>query len=322
MVADLGSPAGVALVREVLDGADLVGDGLGPGGLERLGLWPPPSTVRALVRFHTDGGEDTEPELVAAARGGLLALTGEPQRPPVPFGVPLVGQLAGAFGALQATAALLADPLAPAESSGLRLATVQPVTTKPREESPLVIYCPPSGGAFRVTEWAVPAAAALGRIRLREGNTPSTTAPLGVYASADGSYVALVGGVDANFKRLTRAMQRPDLANEERFATARARVRHVGEIDAIVAAWVGSHDAVEIERRCIASGVPASRVMRPDEMMRTPHFLARPDFVAVDDPTIGRHLQAAPHPRFEGVVTRPQPAPRLGEHERADRPDA
>lgn len=302
VTCNLTHPEGKALALRLLEGATIVGECLGPGQLDALALeLEVIRGPRAVVRFSGRGHIGPEapqeaPELVALALSGLLALTGQPHRPPVPFGVRLAEQLAGVSGASAALAALLDQ-------------------SPDHEGRPIVIDLATHAAALRLTEWTVAAYDKLGIERRREGNRPSTVAPLDVYVTADGEHVAIVGGSDANFARLVKAMDREDLLSDERYATAAARVAHGDEINDRVAEWVAAHRTDDVERRCLACGAPFGRVAGPAEILANAHLAARGDLVTIDDPTIGPHVQQAPHPRVVGSTHAvPTPAPTLGQH--------
>ena len=139
------------------------------------------------------------------------------------------------------------------------------------------------------------------------------SAPLDNYPTADGTYVCIVAGSDANFARLCRAMDRPDLLADERFSTLARRARHGDEINDLVAAWTGGQTAADVEARCMAHDVPVGTAYTAADIFADPHMAARGDLVDVDDPVVGPLRQQAPFPRFVG---RPPPvpagAPRLG----------
>jgi crotonobetainyl-CoA:carnitine CoA-transferase CaiB-like acyl-CoA transferase len=289
VTAALDDQRGVDLVRRLVARSDLVGESLGAGVLEGIGLGPHDAAgPAAIVRFSD------EPELIALARGGMLSVTGTPDRAPTPLGVRFAEQLAGVFGAMAGAAALI--PL-------------------PRRGQPEVIDASSHGAVMRIMEWGIARQALTGEERQREGNRPSSVAPLDVYTAADGEHVAIVGGSDANFSRLVKAMEREGLLQEARFRTSPDRVRGAHEINQIVSDWVASLPAAEVERRCLATGTPASQVRTTVEMFDDAHFAARGDFVVVDDPVIGPHRQQAPHPRFVGRAAPViQPAPTVGQH--------
>ena len=86
-------------------------------------------------------------------------------------------------------------------------------------------------------EWTLAGYDRLGTVRSREGNRLPNSAPLDNYPTADGAYVCIVAGSDANFGRLCRAMGRHDLLTDPRFSTLALRSKHADEINGIVAAW-------------------------------------------------------------------------------------
>ena len=302
VTCDLTHPEGTALARRLLEGCTIVGESLGAGQLDALGLGCDVLRgPRVVVQFSGRGSTgpaaaQEAPELIALAISGLLALTGQPQRAPVPFGVRLAEQLAGVSGATAALAALLDE-------------------TSDPDGPPIVVDLATHAAALRLTEWTVAAYDKLGIERRREGNRPSSVAPLDVYVTADGDHVAIVGGSDANFARLVKAMDRNDLLTDDRYATTTARVEHGDEINDLVASWVRSNRTDEVERRCLDCGAPFGRVASPADILANDHLAARGDLVLVDDPPIGPHVQQAPHPRVIGAEpVVPAPAPALGQH--------
>ena len=58
----------------------------------------------------------------------------------------------------------------------------------------------------------------------------------------------IAANADNVFRRLCEAIGRPELADDERFATHLARGDNQDEIEGIVADWAREHDAAEIDR--------------------------------------------------------------------------
>jgi crotonobetainyl-CoA:carnitine CoA-transferase CaiB-like acyl-CoA transferase len=171
------------------------------------------------------------------------------------------------------------------------------------------------GAALRILEWTIPAYDRLGLVRNREGNRLANSAPLDNYPTADGKYVCIVAGSDANFSRLCKAMDRPDLVADPRFARLADRAARSDEINGIVAAWTQAHDATVLEEACVAHDVPVATAYTSADMFTDPHFAARGDLMTIADPVAGPMRQQAPYPRFVGTpVEAPTGAPRLGEH--------
>jgi crotonobetainyl-CoA:carnitine CoA-transferase CaiB-like acyl-CoA transferase len=180
-----------------------------------------------------------------------------------------------------------------------------------------VIDAPLYGSILRVLEWTVAAQDRLGVTRERQGNRLANSAPLDNYATADGRYVCIVGGSDANFRRLCRAMGRPELADDPSWSTLSRRAEGADAINGVVADWVATLDAGEVEAVCVANGVPVGVAYDASEIIADPHLAARGDLVRVEDPVAGPHLQQAPYPRLDGHRPEaPAPAPALGQHNR------
>jgi len=301
---DLRDARGQDLFRRLAATADVVVENFRPGTLERWEIAPgaldPRLVTVRISSFGQDGPYARRPGLdrVGIGYGGLLHLTGYPDRPPVRVGVTISDYLTGVFAAHAAVCALYARDT--------------------RDGTGAVIDAALYGAALRVLEWTLPAYDRLGIVRRREGNRLANSAPLDNYASADGKYVCIVAGSDANFARLCKAMDRLELVDDVRFARLADRAARGDEINGVVAAWAAGLPAAEIEARCVACDVPVATAYTAAEIFADPHFAARGDLVTVDDPVVGPLRQQAPFPRRVGE-TAPPPAgaPRLGEHTRA-----
>lgn len=305
---DLRSAPGQDLFRRLAATADVVCENFRPGTLERWHVGPGDLADHLVVVrisvFGQDGPASARPGLdrLGIGYGGLLHLTGEPDRPPVRPGVTTSDYLTGAFAANAALAALYRrDAGRRPEASG-RGAVVD-----------ACLY----GSVLRILEWTLAGYDRLGIVRQREGNRLSTSAPLDNYPTADGRYVCIVAGSDANFTRLCRAMDRPELAQDPRFARLADRAERSDEINGLVADWTRGLDAPEVERRCVEHDVPVATAYSAADIFADAHMAARGDLVSVDDPVLGPLRQQAPFPRFVGEpVPVPTGAPRLGEHTR------
>jgi crotonobetainyl-CoA:carnitine CoA-transferase CaiB-like acyl-CoA transferase len=301
---DLRRGRGQELFRRLAATADVAVENFRPGTLEQWGLAPgdldPRLVTVRISSFGQDGPYAARPGLdrVGIGYGGLLHLTGYPDRPPVRVGVTISDYLTGVFAAHAATAALYARDA--------------------RGGSGAVIDAALYGAALRVLEWTLPAYDALGVVRSREGNRLANSAPLDNYPTADGKYVCIVAGSDANFGRLCKAMDRLELLDDPRYARLADRAARGDEINELVAAWTAGLPAADVEARCVACDVPVATAYTAADIFADPHVGARGDLVSVDDPVVGPLRQQAPFPRPAGEAPSvPTGAPRLGEHTRA-----
>ncbi len=296
---NLRTARGQELFRSLAATADVVVENFRPGTLERWNIAPgdldPRLVTVRISTFGQDGPYSKRPGLdrVGIGYGGLLHLTGYPDRPPVRVGVTISDYLTGVFAAQAATAALYARDA--------------------RDGQGAVVDAALYGAALRILEWTIAAYDRLGIVRTREGNRLANSAPLDNYPTADGKYVCIVAGSDANFARLCAAMDRPDLLEDPRFTKLVDRAAHNDEINGIVADWSAARPAAEVEAACVAHDVPVATAFTAADMFADAQFAARGDLMAVDDPVIGPVRQQAPYPRFVGEpVPVPSGAPVLG----------
>src|SRR5205085_6290538 len=97
-------------------------------------------------------------------------------------------------------------------------------------------------------ESTVPEYDRLGIVRGPGGTGLQGVAPSNIFESSDGKRIVIAANADTVFRRLCEAMGRPELADDERFATHRARGENQEEIEGIVAEWARARTASEIDR--------------------------------------------------------------------------
>ncbi len=301
---DLRQGRGQELFRRLAGSADVVCENFRPGTMEGWHIGPADLDPRlVMVRisvFGQDGPKAQRPGLdrMGIGYGGLMHLTGYPDSPPVRPGLTVSDYLTGAFCAHAAVAALYARD-ARGRGSGA------------------VIDASLYGSILRILEWTIAAYDRLGMVRQREGNRLANSAPLDNYPTADGDYICIVAGSDANFARLCRAMGRRELVDDPRFTTLAERAAHADLINGIVAEWTSARSTAEVEALCVELDVPVARAYSVADIVADEQVAARGDLVTVHDPVLGAVRQQAPFPRAVGTPpVAPTGAPRLGEHNR------
>ena len=295
--ANLRVPEGQALLRRLLDGADILIENFKPGTMEKWGLGPAELHAQfpRLIIVRMSGYGQTGPYSdragyggIGEAMGGWRAIVGDSDRPPSRMGVSIGDTLAATYGCMGALAALHAR-----EASGKG----QVVDSALYE------------AVLQVMESVVPEYAAMGLVRQRSGSILPGIAPSNVYPASDGEYM-IGGNGDTVFARLCAAMERPGLASDPRFATHIARGERQGELDALIGTWTVQHTVAELEALMIAHSVPASRVYTGREMLSDPHFAARGALTQVPHPELGEVTMQAPMPRLSAnpsAIRRPAP---------------
>ena len=201
------------------------------------------------------------------AFGGLTALAGYPDRPPVtPGSATIADYLAGLNGALAALLALRAR-----EATGRG------------QMADVGLYEP----VFRILDELAPNYRETGFVRGRVGPRSVNAAPHSHYPTADGRWVAIACTSDKIFARLAALLGEPGLAGDGRWGTYAARRPEIDAVDAWVAAWTGGRTRDEVIAACEGADVPCGPIYAVDEIFEDPHYAHRGNVRLVDDPRAG-----------------------------------
>ena len=110
-------------------------------------------------------------------------------------------------------------------------------------------------------------------------------------------------------------MGRPELAEDERYATHSARGAHQAELDELIAAWTCTLSGPELEQLMADSGIPSGKIYRAPEMLEDEHFRAREAIVKTLHPVFGEMRMQNVAPKLSatpGAVR--TTGPELGQH--------
>jgi crotonobetainyl-CoA:carnitine CoA-transferase CaiB-like acyl-CoA transferase len=301
---DLRKPRGQEILKRLVAVSDVAVENFQPGTMEAWGLdyetlrvlRPDLILARASV-YGQSGPYRDRPGLDrnGIGFGGLLYITGYPDRPPVRPGIIISDYLTGVFNAFAIMVALYHRDVHQGGGQTADLALYESI--------------------FRVLEHTVAAYDRLGIVRGREGNRLPNSAPLDNWETRDGQFVCIVAAGDALFPRLCRAMQREDLLQDPRFASLAKRAENGDAINQIVGEWVRLRTASEVEQVLIEAQVPVTRAYSIADIFADPHYMAREDIASVEDPTIGPVRMQGVYPRLSATPGRiRRGAPKLGEH--------
>jgi crotonobetainyl-CoA:carnitine CoA-transferase CaiB-like acyl-CoA transferase len=307
---DLRKAAGQALLKRLVPLADVVVENFQPGTLESWGLGyetlaalNPGIILTRVSVYGQDGPYRDRPGLDrnGIAMGGLMYITGYPDRPPVRPGLIVSDYLTGVFNAFAILSAIYERDRRARETGA----------TPHGQWVDLSLY----ESILRIMEHTLASYDRLGVVREREGNRLRNSAPLDNWETSDGKYVCIIAAGDGLFPRLARAIEREDLLADPRFETMARRAEHGDEINGIVAAWVKERTAREVQDVLERHEVPFGVAYSVADIFDDPHVAARGDIETVDDPVLGPVRMQGVYPRFsrtQGAIQRG--APRLGEH--------
>ena len=152
----------------------------------------------------------------------------------------------------------------------------------------------------------------------RRGNRSPYFAPHNVYSCAgEDRWVTIAAASEDEWRRLAAVMEREDLADDERFASNDARLKHGDDLDRVIGEWTAKKDAYEITRLLQAAGVPAGPVLRGPDLLEDPHYRERHTFNEVDHPQVGpKWYQGFAWRMSETPGQVHWPSPTLGQHNR------
>lgn len=304
LALNLRSAEGVALVKQLVEGADVLIENLRPGALEKLGLgWDvlhalnPKLTLVRISGYGQTGPYRDRPGFgaIGEAMGGIRYTTGTPGTPPARVGVSLGDSLASMHAVIGALMSVLRVKTGQGDGQVVDVSLVESV--------------------FNVMESLVPEYSMLGHVRERTGGALPGIAPSNTYPTRDGAYVVVAGNSDPIFVRLMQAIGRPDLAERADLAQNDGRARHSDLIDDAIAAWTGSLGIDEVLAVLEGAEVPAGRIYSAADIVADPHYQARdmlldttlPDGATLKMPGIVPKLSATP-----GQVN--WQGPTLGQH--------
>lgn len=294
---------GQALVRKLVENADILLENFRPGTMERWGLgYEELSAINPrLIMVRVSGFGQTGPYAgragygaIGEAMGGLRYTTGDPSLPPSRAGISIGDSLAALHACLGAAMAL----------HQVRLGGRGQVIDASIYESVLNMM------ESLVIDYDVG-----GYVRERTGSFLPRIAPSNVYPTSDGVWLAIGANQDSVWARMAEAMGRPELAADERYATHTARGLNQAELDELISEWTAGFAARDLEARLDEYGIPNGKIYRAPEMLEDPQFKARDSIVRVRHPEYGDVAMQNVAPRLSRTPGGIRHAgPSLGEH--------
>lgn len=267
-------PDAVRLLEKLVQLSDIVVENYRPGTMEAMGL--PYERLKELnsdiILVSISGFGQTGPlahrplfDAIAQAESGLMSLTGPSDGEPTLTGTYIADYIAGYHGAMGALLALVHRERT-GEGQHVDVASLDVLFTS--------LGTRPSAQVM------------LGERPRRNGSRDLLTGPANVFPAKDG-YVYIHAGTDPLFPRLCRAINRPELAADERYATVSRRLENIDDLEQIVSGWSRPRNCEQVGDALSQAGVPFGKVSRIDEVVASPQIKAREMLVNVEHPTLG-----------------------------------
>lgn len=286
---DLRKAEGKDLLLRMVAKSDVLIENFRPGTLDRWGLdietlWKanPRLVVLRLSAFGQDGPNAELPGFarIFEAIGGLTGISGSSDLPPMHPGYPIADPIGALFGAFAVMAALWRVAQGDREKG---------------EEIDLSL----TEAMFRLIEVLAIEYDQIGVVRQRSGNRNQYSAPSDVYLTSDKRYVSLAGSTSRTFANNARAIGRPDLIDDPRFANNEKRVANSAELDRIFGGWIAAHTQDEAVTAFRSANGTLAPIYSIDQIFEDPQFVARRAVAEVADEDFGSVRMQNIVPRFK-----------------------
>ncbi len=305
LCVDIKTPAGQAVIKDLVQHCDVLFENFTPGIMERYGLTYDslsavnPSLVMCSVSTYGQTGPYSRRignDLVALAAGGLLHLVGEPDGYPA-YPASAIGDHMTALNAFGAIMAALFHRQRTGEGQHIDLALVD--CTYNSHDWALA--------AYSVTDGAVDPQ--------RGGSQRAGAFPYGAFKSKDG-YIAIGLITEDHWVTLVKRMGHEELLTSPEFKTNRWRIQNADALRVIIEEWLQSLPSDEEAIRIMADELrlPVAPILSIGQFADDPHLSQRM-IETMPNPDYGElKLLQSPH-KFSKTPPRiPGPASRLGQH--------
>ena len=305
VTCNLKSEDGKALLRRMIEKADVLVENMAPGTFARLGFdYPKLAEINPRLIFAQVKGFAPESphanylcfDMIAQAMGGTMGINGFPDAPPVRPGSTVGDTGTGMLCAMGILAALYQ-----------RMATGRGQHIQIAMRDAMLNYCrtPMSRQAARTD------------LLPRGGNGVVATAPGGLYKCAPGglddwAYIFCSRGNEDHWRRLVRAIGREDLLDDPRMADGPARFKNQAAVDGAITEWTSKRTKQEVTEVIAGAGVPCGAVLNTLELINDPDLHARGMMQVIDHPVRGPVTVAGWPLRMSDTKVPLEPSPVLG----------
>ncbi len=301
---NLKTEKGRALFLRLVELADVVVENFRPGIMQRLGLEyetlkrvNPRIIACSISGYGAWGPLKDAPafDLTAQAMAGTMSITGEPGRPPVKMGVPIGDLAAGMAGAFGVVAALYRrEKTGHGEQIDISMFDVQ----------------------LSLLNYHAQYYLASGERPEPVGSAHPNVVPYQAFETRDGYLVVALWGVNHLWPPFCEAIGRPDLTQDDRFATNEKRVTHRALLVPVLEEVLKGRTVEEWMAIFEARRIPAAPVNAIDQVLALPQVKARDMLVTLKHPMTGSPLTVLGNPvklggdQGEALL----PPPLLGQH--------
>jgi crotonobetainyl-CoA:carnitine CoA-transferase CaiB-like acyl-CoA transferase len=300
---DLNTKEGQALAIEMATKCDVLIENFKTGGMEKFGLDYESLSAKnpRLVYCSVSGYGRTGAlkhrlgyDLVVQAEAGLMYTNGRNDDEPLKVGVAVVDLFTGMYTGQAILAALHAR-----ERTG-----------RGQFVDIALFDC-----GLALLSYLGSSAMYSGNNPYRYGNNHPDIVPYGLFMAADGPLIITVGN-DNQFHKLARdVLERPDIANDERFKVNMGRMKNRPALMELLTAALATKKRDDLLARMEKFGIPGGSVRTVTEALSSPEAAERRMTSRVPHPDVGEiPMLHSPIRLSDTPVRDPARPPQLGEH--------
>ena len=261
---NLRTKEGSEIIKRLAKEVDIIIENFKPGTLEKWGIGyeelkaiNPKIIMVRISGYGQYGPYSSKPGFgsIGEAMGGIRYLSGYPNLPPVRTGISIGDSITALYAVMSAMMALYHRDIKEGEGQYIDVALYEAV--------------------FSMMESMVPEYDQFKFIRQRSGNTLPGIAPSNIYPCKDGKYIAIGANGDAIFARLTDAMNRPDLSENDDYKSNDGRAKHMKYLDEQIENWTKTLNIEDALKILDKYHVPAGKIYNVEDMFNDAHFKAR-----------------------------------------------
>ncbi|RDB17933.1 Succinate--hydroxymethylglutarate CoA-transferase [Hypsizygus marmoreus] len=303
MTVNFKTPEGLEILHRLVERSDILVENFVSGKLASMGLgWEdchkinPRLIYASITGYGQTGPYKTAPgyDVIIEGEAGLMHITGESDRPPAKVGVAVTDVSTGLYAHGAIMAALLS-----------------------RQQTGKGVWIDCNLFETQIAGLANIASNYLiaGKEASRHGTAHPSIVPYQVFPCKNG-FLMIGAGNDKQFKILAeKVFDKPELANDQKFATNDARVANREELIGIISDALLQHEREHWLHRFSGLGVPFGPINNIQETFEHPQAIARGVVVEVEHPRSGKIKLVAPTVRYNGekMAVR-MPPPWLSQH--------
>ncbi|XP_033103215.1 succinate--hydroxymethylglutarate CoA-transferase-like isoform X2 [Anneissia japonica] len=303
IAVDIKQPKGVAIIRELAKNSDVMIENFVPGGLDKLGLGyedmkkiAPSLIYCSITGYGSDGplAKRAGYDVVAAAMGGLLHITGNEDGDPVRVGVAMTDISTGlyAHGAIMA-AILQRQKTGEGQKIDCNLLSTQ------------VAVLSHIGSNYLIA----------GKEAKKWGTGHESIVPYQAFKTSDGAFLVVGGGNDQQFSSVCKVLGMEHLLNDSRYTSNRDRVKNRRPLIATLSKRLSERTMAEWLEAFEGSGVPYGPVNSMQETFTNPQVIHNGMVQEIEHPVVGKIRIPGSAVRFSSQsIQNSEPPPLLGQH--------